>query len=190
MSLDAVHAHIAGIEAHFAPSNPDTRGIAQKVPNGGAFEAALQAASGGITDLQGTRATSGAMKIPAELMRYGNGKIPKEALSLIGVGQHRLSSKAAQSFRAMRAAAATDGIEIGVTDSYRDLGAQEALARQKGLYSQGGLAARPGTSNHGWGLALDVKVDAAGLSWMRLHAAQYGFVGDVPREPWHWDYKQ
>jgi hypothetical protein len=42
------------------------------------------------------------------------------------------------------------GVDIGVTDSYRSYDAQVDVARRKGLYSQGGLAATPGTSDHGW----------------------------------------
>ncbi len=89
----------------------------------------------------------------------------------------------------MHAAAAEAGVDIGVTDSYRDYDEQVDLVRRKGLYSQGGLAATPGKSNHGWGMALDVDVTATGLAWMREHAAEYGWVEAVPREPWHWEYQ-
>lgn len=63
------------------------------------------------------------------------------------------------------------------------------LVRRKGLYSQGGLAASPGTSNHGWGLALDLRLDAKAQAWMRSNAKDFGFVEDVPREPWHWTFR-
>src|SRR5690349_10100846 len=45
----------------------------------------------------------GSMQVPAELQRYGNGKIPESALQSIGVGDFRLSSDAAASFRKMKA---------------------------------------------------------------------------------------
>jgi LAS superfamily LD-carboxypeptidase LdcB len=89
----------------------------------------------------------------------------------------------------MRAAAAADGISMGVTDSYRSYDQQVELASRKGLYKDGGWAAVPGTSPHGWGLALDVDVDATGLSWMRANAARFGFAETTPREPWHWEYR-
>ncbi|HEY3436522.1 MAG TPA: M15 family metallopeptidase, partial [Actinotalea sp.] len=95
---------------------------------------------------------------------------------------------AATSFEAMRAAAARDGVTIGITDSYRSYDSQVELAARKGLYSQGGLAAKPGTSDHGWGIATDLKLDPAALSWMRRNAGTYGFVEDTPRESWHWGY--
>jgi zinc D-Ala-D-Ala carboxypeptidase len=85
--------------------------------------------------------------------------------------------------------AAAAGIEIGVTDSYRSYESQVDLARRKGLYSQGGLAATPGTSNHGWGLSVDLDLDATAQAWMRQNGARYGFVEDVPREPWHWTFR-
>jgi LAS superfamily LD-carboxypeptidase LdcB len=89
----------------------------------------------------------------------------------------------------MTDAARRDGVTIGVTDSYRSYGEQVDLARRKGLYSQGGLAAKPGTSDHGWGLSLDLDLDGKAQAWMRRHADEYGFDENVPREPWHWTYK-
>jgi hypothetical protein len=132
----------------------------------------------------------GSLNVPAELRAYGNGRIPREALETIGIGQHRLTHAAAQSFKAMRAAAAADGVDIGVTDSYRGYDEQVDLVSRKGLYSQGGLAAVPGTSPHGWGLALDLDVTPDGLSWLRANASRFGFVEAVPREPWHWEFHQ
>jgi hypothetical protein len=124
--------------------------------------------------------------VPYELVHYGNGRIPAEALVPIGVGHHRLWGPAARAFKALQAAAGGDGIAIGVTDSYRSYEAQVDVARRKGLYVEGGLAARPGTSPHGWGLALDLDLDAEAQRWMRQNAHRYGFVENTPREPWHW----
>jgi LAS superfamily LD-carboxypeptidase LdcB len=79
-------------------------------------------------------------------------------------------------------------VHIGVTDSYRSYAAQVDVARRKGLYSQGGLAARPGTSKHGWGVAVDLDLNNQAQQWMRQNAHNYGFSANVPREPWHWQY--
>ena len=95
----------------------------------------------------------GTLEPPAALVAYGNGRIPAGALEEIGIGGHRLHAPAAQAFRRMRADAAAQGVDLGVTDSYRGYEQQVALAQKKGLYSQGGLAATPGRSNHGWGMA-------------------------------------
>lgn len=125
---------------------------------------------------------------PAALQAFGNGRIPLEMLTPIGIGGHRLYAPAAQAFMAMRAAAAAEGIDVGITDSYRTYEQQVDLAARKGLYSEGGYAAVPGTSKHGWGMAIDIDVDAAGQAWMRVNAGRFGFVENVPREPWHWEF--
>ena len=138
-----------------------------------------------------TPATTGRLNthgIPADLAAYGNGKVPASALSGIGHGSHRLWAPAAQAFRRLEAAAEKAGVELGVTDSYRSYAEQVDLARRKGLYSQGGLAATPGTSDHGWGRSLDLHLDSKALAWMRAHADEYGFDENVPRESWHWTY--
>jgi D-alanyl-D-alanine carboxypeptidase len=125
----------------------------------------------------------------ASLAAFGNGRIPAEALTPIGRGNHRLSAPAAAAFRELEAAAKRDGVTFGVTDSYRSYDQQVELAKRKGLYSEGGLAARPGTSDHGWGLSLDLDLDAKAQAWMRANAGRFGYVEDVPREPWHWTFK-
>lgn len=48
---------------------------------------------------------------------------------------------------------------------------------------------RPGTSPHGWGMAVDLDLNAQAQSWMRANAGRFGFVEDTPREPWHWVYR-
>lgn len=127
--------------------------------------------------------------VPAELAQYGNGKVPESALTAIGPGSRdRLWAPAADAFSRMAAAAARDGVTIGVTDSYRSYGAQVDVARRKGLYSEGGLAAEPGTSNHGYGRSVDLALDNDAQAWMRANGSTYGFVEDTPREAWHWTF--
>lgn len=130
----------------------------------------------------------GRLQPPAELARYGNGRIPAEALTSIG-GGHRMYRPAAEAFNRMRADAQAQGVNIGVTDSYRSYDQQVDVARRKGIYGRGGLAAVPGRSNHGWGLSLDLRLDKKAQDWMRANGRRYGFVEDVPREPWHWTYR-
>ena len=50
------------------------------------------------------------------------------------------------------------------------------------------LAAAPGTSKHGWGMATDLNLNSEAQAWMRSNAGAFGFVEDTPREPWHWGY--
>lgn len=113
-----------------------------------------------------------------------NGRLDPKSLVDIG-GGHKLHPAAAAAWNQMVRAAAKDGVNITITDSYRDLATQERLAKEKGLYSQGGLAAVPGTSNHGLGLAVDVD---QGREWLAKHGNKFGF-STIPREPWHWEYK-
>jgi LAS superfamily LD-carboxypeptidase LdcB len=127
--------------------------------------------------------------VPVELAAYGNGKVPPTALGQVGTTGHRLWAPAAEQLNSMIADAKRDGVKIGITDSYRSYDEQVDVARRKGLYSQGGLAAKPGTSEHGWGMAADLELNGKALAWMRENAGKYDFVENTPRETWHWAYK-
>lgn len=182
----AAQARISVIESRFAPTArvQEAAGID--------FERMLATARTSSTTAStalGATAAMGDAGAPAELAGYGNGTIPSSALVPIGQGSHRLWAPAAAQFQAMEAAAARDGVALRVTDSYRTLDAQHELAERKGLYSQGGLAATPGTSNHGWGRSLDVDTNGGALEWLRTNGAQFGFHEDVPGEPWHWTFR-
>lgn len=104
--------------------------------------------------------------------------------------RHKLNPNAAKAYNDMVAAAKAEGVQWGITDSYRDYEGQVDVARRKGLYKNGGLAAVPGTSNHGWGSAVDLKVKSgdAAHTWLTQNAAKFGF-STIPREPWHWEHK-
>jgi len=143
----------------------------------------------GTTNLGRSRFQVNGDGVPVDLAAYGNGRIPRDALEPVGDTGHRLWAPAAQSFEELLAAAAADGVAIGVTDSYRSYDVQVDVVRRKGLYSQGGLGAKPGTSQHGWGMAVDLDLDASAQAWMRTNAARFGFVEDTPREPWHWAFQ-
>ena len=87
------------------------------------------------------------------------------------------------------------GEPIGLTDSFRSYASQVSTRAAKP-----GLAAVPGTSNHGWGLAIDLTSPAsnpgsAQYKWLRANAPLYGWDnppwarsnGSKP-EPWHFEY--
>ncbi len=177
-------AEIRQLIGGLAPARAVTTG---STAGSSAFARALELA----VDETTTR-TSGARNaqgVPADLARYGNGTIPADALQKVGSTGHRLWAPAAQALEQLMSAAARDGVTIGITDSYRSYDAQVDVARRKGLYSQGGLAAEPGTSPHGWGVAVDLDLDTDAQQWMRANAGRFGFVEDTPREPWHWVFK-
>jgi LAS superfamily LD-carboxypeptidase LdcB len=61
------------------------------------------------------------------------------------------------------------------------------------------MAATPGTSNHGLGLAIDFAEERDGrppvesvsdrfVRWLIKNAATYGFSAELQSEPWHWRY--
>jgi hypothetical protein len=127
---------------------------------------------------------------------WANGQIPAEALCEIGVHRHALRCDAAASYQQLKGAyEAAFGTPLCITDSYRSLGAQVAA-----FYAKPALAAVPGTSNHGWALAVDLcgGINVAGTpqwTWMTQNAGRFGWVqpdwaspgGEKP-EPWHWEF--
>ena len=110
------------------------------------------------------------------------------------MGNHKLRTDAAVSFAKMNAAFKKDtGKDIAVTDSYRSLESQVSVAARKP-----GFAARPGTSNHGWGLALDLGAGTQNgtgeqYEWLVANAEKFGWENtDWAKrnsyELWHWEY--
>lgn len=127
---------------------------------------------------------------------YSNGQIPASSLCEVGVGGHLLRCDAARAFSALSSAyQAAFGKEIQFTDTYRSYEGQLACTAAKGR-----MCATPGTSNHGWGLAIDFAdgINVFGTpehEWMRANAASFGWYhpdwaqsnGSKP-EAWHWEY--
>jgi D-alanyl-D-alanine carboxypeptidase len=185
--ISYIESQLAGLRAGPAPTGTATAGT-----NANAFAqtyaSALATAGNGSVALGATGTRLNAKGVPLDLAAYGNGRIPSGALSQVGETRHRLWAPAADSLTRLMADARRSGVTIGITDSYRSYAEQVDLVRRKGLYSQGGLAAKPGTSDHGWGMAVDLDLDSRAQAWMRANGAKYGFTEDTPREPWHWAY--
>lgn len=123
-----------------------------------------------------------------------NGELPSDWLCEIGVGNHKLRTDAAVSFAKMNAAFKKDtGKELAVTDSYRSLESQISVAERKP-----GFAARPGTSNHGWGIALDLgggteTGTGPQYEWLVANGKKFGWENPDwaqrnSYELWHWEY--
>jgi hypothetical protein len=123
-----------------------------------------------------------------------NGRLPAGSLAPIGVGGLKAEPSAASAMIAMRAAAKADGVELGVTDAYRSYEGQVAAKAKWASKGQPYMAATPGRSNHGWGLAFDMGFgsdrNSPGYKWMVANAAKFGFKGPLqrPAEAWHWEY--
>ena len=197
MGIEAVNNRIADIQSRMIAMQTQ-----QAVATKAAAASSTPSATGStfataLADAMGSQSAAGTAKssslnskgIPTELAAYGNGKIPSNALAPVGNTGHKLWAPAAESLNRMVADAKAQGVTIGITDSYRSYGEQVDVARRKGLYSQGGLAAKPGTSEHGWGMATDLDLNNKAQAWMRANGEKYGFVENTPREPWHWAYK-
>jgi hypothetical protein len=119
-----------------------------------------------------------------------NGKLSPSELAPIAQGQ--LRKDAAAAWNAMNVEARKNGIELvptGSKSSYRTYAQQQELWN---LYQsgRGNLAASPGTSNHGWGLAIDLATPAM-RSMVDKIGAKYGFskrCSDAQSEWWHIKY--
>ncbi|MFC4785498.1 peptidoglycan DD-metalloendopeptidase family protein [Nocardioides sp. MAHUQ-72] len=128
---------------------------------------------------------------------YPNGEVPDSALcTATSDGGQLLRCDAAVAYRLMGAAFAEDnGAELCITDSYRSRDGQERVHVLKP-----NLTATPGTSVHGWGLAVDLcggieSFDSAEHAWMLAHGPAFGWrhpswaePGGSRPEPWHFEY--
>lgn len=160
------------------------------------------------------------MRTPSELKGMANGKLPARLLKDCGIKGFKMSPTAARAMRALVAAATADGIQVRATGTYRSYDRQVALFKSRYTTErlpgrpwkvwQGqtwwqkpktAMAARPGTSNHGLGLAVDFAEERDGdlqvesvsprfVRWLVKNAATYGFINEVgvTKEPWHWTY--
>lgn len=151
------------------------------------------------------------VKRPMCLLGQQNGRIPDTLLESIpgqdGGPTIRLVEPAARAWKAMQAAALADGVVLKATstvDSFRPYAVQERIFRQRytttplrgrpsreweGVrwYQKPGTAAAavPGTSNHGWALAVDNVLAPGTLAWLLDHALSYGWSWELQSEPWH-----
>lgn len=128
---------------------------------------------------------------------YANGFLPPEMLCPLATAPgQQLARQAAEAFdRMSQAYRLTTGSFLCVTDSYRPYEAQVQVFAQKPS-----LAATPGRSQHGWGLAVDFcggieRPTTPAAQWMQSNASAFGWVhpswaqpGGSRPEPWHWEF--
>ena len=125
----------------------------------------------------------------------GNGMLATADLCTLWDGKTQMRADAAVSFAVLNQAfVARFGADMCLSSGYRTFAQQRAVKAEKG-----GLAAAPGKSNHGWGLAIDLCGDeTTGTKWQWLNdnAAAFGWQnpswaragGSGPYERWHWEY--
>lgn len=122
-----------------------------------------------------------------------NGRLPASDLAPIAGGQLAKANGCAASWNAMNVEARRLGLELrptGSKSSYRTFAQQQELWN---LYrsGKGNLAATPGTSNHGWGLAVDLATQSMRAMVDRI-GRKYGWAkewSDAPSEWWHIRYR-
>jgi hypothetical protein len=149
-------------------------------------------------------------------VRYKNGEIPENKLRAINnmakyigsissdkinandrSGRIRLYDKASLALDRLIAAAEQSKIPVKINSAYR------TFADQQRVYNEncpGGvcriLTARPGTSNHGFGIAVDfatpglqrIKPGDKLYDWLVINGPKYGFQR-IKSESWHWEYQ-
>lgn len=121
----------------------------------------------------------------------------------------------ADSYLDMKEAAAKAGISLKIQSGFRspydpinatsESGVKVSASSQQQLYQayldgKGNLAAKPGTSNHGNGIGLDLStgsrkaasngpLNTKTYDWLIKNSWRYKFVRAVATEEWHFDYK-
>ncbi|WP_017612879.1 M15 family metallopeptidase [Nocardiopsis salina] len=131
---------------------------------------------------------------PAEVGDHDNGRIPDADLCPLPQPGEKLRADAAEAFMQLdEAFEARFGRPLCVTDSYRPYHEQVRLFQEM----TPGMAAQPGTSEHGLGVAVDLcgGVEQLGTvehRWMLDHAGDHEWENpEWARdgfEPWHWEY--
>ena len=148
-------------------------------------------------------------------MAFANGRIPAKNLAALPLAfsnkrerEYLTSAAYASLVRMMLRAVADTNTNFSVWDAYRSMDEQVAMLKRNYTRvsrgrskssdrSYGGstwakkpgrpLTASPGYSNHGNGVAVDIHPGPI-QTWLKGNAGRYGWVNDVPSEPWHWSY--
>jgi hypothetical protein len=151
---------------------------------------------------------------PSCLNNQENGKLSGDLLVACGLGRSVMIQPAARGMLAMLAAMHDAGFIMASVGTYRTFDQQVELFNKRytrvklptrptkvwnnKTYWQKprtAMAATPGTSNHGWGCAVDfaeyrngkvVSITPKAVAWLVENAATYGFSAEAQSEPWHW----
>lgn len=127
-----------------------------------------------------------------------NGELENGELVSIGQGENKMHIESWPYFKKMKEDAKKEGIDIILTgpsgSGYRlvgspEKGCSEGFTQWCAWQRYGkSRAAYPGTSNHGWGMAIDVEGEVA-KQWVRENGFKYGWVwGEAPNEDWHFTF--
>lgn len=124
---------------------------------------------------------------------YSNGQLPSSALAPIRGSNPSLvylaRDGASAAWNTMRICSTASGVDLYTGGD----GAYRSLYEQQQRYAEyqngtGNLAAWPGTSNHGYGHAVDNDLVRM-VTWINAHGGEFGWSwGEAPSEWWHVTY--
>jgi len=115
-----------------------------------------------------------------------------------------MTTSTACAFDQMASSAKAAGVKITIASGFRTYARQEYFwnCYQTKKCNNGNLAAKPGSSNHGKGIALDLNTDCGGQTgakpncggsavyqWLYNNGHKFGFIRTVQTEPWHWEFR-
>ena len=219
--FDPLQALLAAVEVHLQNASA---GIGESLDSLSVLAYALELATADLNAVLAnvslpTVATQGAPMTAADVLAYqirasqadwerlqtyadstagfANGRLPLDILTPLSWSpSHRLRNDAAIQLERLNIAFYAEfGENLRVSETYRSFEGQVRIRRLRGR-----MAAEPGTSNHGWGIAVDF---SGGINrfrtpehrWMRENAHNFGWElpewarerGRKP-EPWHWEF--
>ena len=154
--------------------------------------------------------------VPQWVLAFGNGNIPTAKMTLVdpalkASGAGYLVPEVAVRWQSLQQAAKAAGYTLTMTGAYRTLAQQVELFTERYTLEHTGreprtykgktywlkpgnaMVASPGTSNHGWGCAIDMALQVGGgvvavtakyVQWAAGVAVAHGFSWE-DSEPWH-----
>ena len=157
--------------------------------NGASSSSASTPSFGGGAGASGTVAGPSQTATPASTTKSGGGSGPVSEVGpktgrLVDVPGGKMDASIGDNVKKMLNDAKKDGVDLQISSSYRSREEQERLY-QAYLNGTGNLAAKPGSSNHESGLAIDFKNTSGAYDWLKKNAGRYG-LKNLPSEPWHY----
>jgi UPF0755 protein len=136
----------------------------------------------------GQKCETRAAKIDPSTVADVNGEVPLSSLCVLWDGTTLLRADAAVALEQLNIAySALTGLDLCIYQGYRDT-AQE----QEFVAARGAQVYEPGTSAHGWGLAVDLcSSQLPDLVWLESSARALGWTQpaeSVRDNPWHWEF--
>ncbi|MEN5075318.1 M15 family metallopeptidase [Isoptericola cucumis] len=202
LATDTVGADRSPFDLDTVPTGPSTLALLKSGVDTPKTSAAIAAAPRDVR-VEATSASRTAERSPlpdcdaGASIDGGNGTLADHSLCDLWQPGERLRADAAVALSALNEGfRARFGRDLCLVDTYRTLSSQYAVKASRGY-----LAAVPGASMHGWGLAIDLCSQEYSSSevygWLWENGAAYGWEnppwaqrgGSGNYEPWHFEYR-